>query len=57
MYDTDIAIKDVIEPTFVNAIMTAARSDADAESDQEKDWMQKARQVHCRPDKHQTVLT
>ena len=57
MYDTDIAIKDVIEPTFVNAIITAAKSDADAESDKEKDWIQKARKVHCMPDNHQTVLT
>ena len=47
MYDTAIAIKDVIEPMFGNAIITAARNCADPGSDQEKDWIQKARQVCC----------
>ena len=56
MYDTAIAIKDVIEPMFGNAIMTAAKSYADAGSNKEKYWIQKARQVHCRPGNQQVVL-
>ena len=57
MYDTAIAIKDVIEPMLGNAIMTAARNYADPGSDQEKDWIQKARQVHRRLENLHTVLT
>ena len=52
MHDTAIAIKETIEPMFDNAIMTAATSYAAAESDSDKDWIRKARQVHRRPDHH-----
>ena len=55
VHDAAIAIKNMIEPMFDNAIMIAATSCTAAGSDSDKDWIPTARQVHRRSDHHSMV--